>query len=73
MLLVLTAIPVAMAVNVLRIFLTGFLSYYVDPGLGSGIMHYTEGWALFTVAFVVLGGMAWGLGRVETLVTERTR
>jgi exosortase len=67
-LLLLAAIPVAIAVNVLRIFITGFFTYYVGPGLGSGIMHYTEGWALFTVAFVVLGGMALGLGKAESLV-----
>ncbi len=72
-LLLLVAIPVALAVNVLRVFLTGFLSYYVSPSLGSGIMHYTEGWALFAVAFVILGGLAWGLARMESLVAGRGR
>ncbi|NIM49895.1 MAG: exosortase, partial [Gemmatimonadales bacterium] len=71
--LVLVAIPVAMAVNVLRIFLTGFFTYYLSPGLGRGVMHYTEGWALFAVAFLILGAMSWTLARVESLSWERRR
>jgi len=64
-LLVLGTLPVAMALNSVRIFLTGFLVYYVSPGLGEGFMHYSEGWAIFTVAFGVLGGLAWVLSRAE--------
>lgn len=58
-LLVLAAIPVAMVLNAIRIFITGFLVYYVDPALAEGVMHLTEGWVLFVVAFVILGGIAW--------------
>ena len=67
----LAAIPVAVALNVLRIFLTGFLTHYLSPTLGRGLMHYTEGWALFLIALVILGGMASGLRRMECLVEER--
>ena len=66
--ILLAAVPVAMALNGIRIFLTGFLVYFVDPGLGEGVMHYTEGWALFAVAFVILGGLAWLTARLERLV-----
>src|SRR6185436_13872191 len=52
--LVATAIPVAMVVNALRVFLTGFLLYFVDPRLAEGFTHYTEGWVLFVVAFGAL-------------------
>jgi exosortase len=61
------AIPVAMGLNGLRIFLTGFLVYFVSPSLGEGVMHYTEGWAIFVVAFAILGACAWGLSRLEAL------
>lgn len=61
----LAVIPIAMAINGVRVFLTGFLSYYVDPALGEGFMHYTEGWALFIVAFALLGGMTWIVRRLE--------
>lgn len=55
--LVLT-LPVAIALNALRIFLTGFLVYYVDPALAEGVMHYSEGWVIFVVAFAILAGIA---------------
>ena len=64
--LVALAIPVAIAVNAVRVFLTGFLVYFVDPKLGEGFMHLTEGWLLFVVAFVILGGAAWVASSIET-------
>ncbi len=63
------AIPVAIAVNAVRVFLTGFLVYFVDPRLGEGFMHLTEGWLLFVVAFVILGAAAW----VASAAEERWR
>lgn len=63
--LVLATIPVAMALNALRIFLTGFFVFFVDPKLGEGFMHYSEGWVIFVVAFALLGGCAWLLLRIE--------
>ena len=70
-LLVLIAIPVAMLLNGLRIFLTGFFVYYVSPALGDGIMHYTEGWALFAVAFLFVGFACWTLASLESVWRER--
>ena len=63
--LLLTAIPVAVILNGVRVFLTGFLVYFVDPKLGEGFMHLTEGWLLFVVAFAILGLFAWLLALVE--------
>ncbi|MNC91651.1 Transmembrane exosortase [compost metagenome] len=63
--LLIVAIPVAMLLNGIRVFLTGFLVHYVDPRLGDGLMHYTEGWTLFVVAFGMIGAVAWGLTRLE--------
>lgn len=63
--LVLLAVPVAMVLNAVRVFLTGFLSYYVDPRLAEGFLHLTEGWAIFVVAFAILGGFALVLAAVE--------
>lgn len=65
--LLIMAVPVAVALNALRIFLTGFLVFFVSPRLGDGLMHYTEGWALFIIALVLLGGSAWGLSQLENL------
>jgi exosortase len=70
--LVLATIPVAMALNGVRIFVTGFLVYFVDPKLGQGFMHYSEGWVIFVVAFAILGAMAWILTRLEAWRLQRT-
>lgn len=64
------AIPVAMLINGWRIFLTGFLVYFVDPSVGEGFMHYSEGWVLFVVAFLILGGMTWGVAALERQVAS---
>jgi exosortase len=64
-LLVGLAIPVAIAVNAVRVFMTGFLVYFVDPELGEGFMHLTEGWLLFLVAFLILGAAAWVAASLE--------
>jgi exosortase len=70
-LLVLAAIPVAMVVNAFRVFLTGFLVYFVSPDLGEGFMHLSEGWLLFVIAFLLLGGFTWVVALVERWMAER--
>lgn len=68
--LVLTTLPVAVALNSVRVFLTGFLVFFVDPKFGEGFMHLTEGWLMFLVAFGLLGGTAWVIGLVERQVSR---
>jgi exosortase len=59
------AIPVAIFINGIRVFLTGFLVYFVDPKLGEGFMHMTEGWLLFLVSLTILAAAAWVMGMIE--------
>jgi exosortase len=70
--LIAAAIPVAMLLNGIRVFLTGFLVFYVDPKLGEGFMHVTEGWIIFVVAFAILGGIAALLNYAEIFIRRRT-
>jgi len=70
-LLILAAIPVAMVVNAFRVFLTGFLVYFVSPELGEGFMHLSEGWLLFVVAFLLLGAFTWVVATAERWVAAR--
>ena len=65
--LLLLAVPVAIVVNGIRVFLTGFLVYYVSPAYGEGFMHITEGWLLFLVSLSILAGLAWIGGLAERL------
>lgn len=57
-------VGIAIAMNGFRVFLTGFLVYFVDPALGEGFMHLTEGWLLFVVSLglVWLTALLMGLG-----------
>ncbi len=70
-LLVLAALPVAVLLNGIRVFLTGFLVFFIDPKLGEGFLHATEGLAIFIVAFVILGGIAWLLTGIESIWVKR--
>jgi exosortase len=69
--LVASAIPVAILLNGVRVFLTGFLVFFVDPKLGEGFMHLTEGWLIFVVALVILSGIAWAFGALERRIARR--
>jgi exosortase len=70
-LLLALTVPVAILINGFRVFLTGFLVFHVSPELGEGFMHMSEGWAMFVIAFLVLGGMAWVLVQLEGAVRRR--
>lgn len=59
------SIPVAVFINGIRVFGTGFLVAFVDPAMAEGFSHATEGWLLFLVAFAVLGALTWGALRLE--------
>jgi exosortase len=72
-LLIMLALPVAVLLNGIRVFLTGFLVFFVDPKLGEGFMHMTEGWIIFVVAFSILGGITWVLLHAEDLVAQLRR
>ena len=67
LLLLAITIPVAVMLNGVRVFLTGFLVYFVDPAFGQGFMHMTEGWVIFVLAFGILGATAWVMTQGETL------
>ncbi|HEY4320810.1 MAG TPA: exosortase/archaeosortase family protein [Gemmatimonadales bacterium] len=56
--LILSVIPVAVFLNGVRIFLTAFLVYFVDPDLGQGAAHERQGMVMFVAAFAALGALA---------------
>jgi len=70
LLLLALSLPVAVVLNGVRVFLTGYLVYYVSPKAGEGFMHLTEGWIIFVVAFSILGGIAWLLLAAERAVAS---
>lgn len=64
-LMIAMAVLLAIVVNGVRIFMTGFLVFFVDPQLGEGFMHLTEGYLLFLVSLVILSALTWMFIRVE--------
>lgn len=58
-LLLAVALPIAILINGVRVFLTGFLVVFVGPEMGEGFMHVTEGWLLFLVSFASVGAFAY--------------
>jgi exosortase len=73
LLLLALAIPVAILINGVRVFITGFLVYFVSPSLGEGFMHITEGWLLFVVSFASLSLLAWGFVLLERYVINKRK
>lgn len=63
--IIVLAIPVAVIVNGVRVFITGFLVAFVDPAMADGFTHITEGWLLFLVAFGILTLLTMGVVRLE--------
>jgi exosortase len=49
-------IPVAIIANAGRVTITGVLSE-VNPGMAQGFFHSAEGWIIFLIALVMLGGL----------------
>lgn len=64
-LMVALSVVLAIFVNGIRIFMTGFLVFFVDPKLGEGFMHLTEGYLLFLVSLSILALLTWLFLRVE--------
>jgi exosortase/archaeosortase family protein len=63
--MLLAAMALAIVVNGVRVFLTGFLVFFVDPKLGEGFMHLSEGYLLLLVSLSILAGLTWLFMRVE--------
>jgi exosortase len=64
-LLLIIVIPIAILVNGLRVFLTGFLVFFIDPALGEGFMHLSEGWGMFVIALLFTGAATAVLSHLE--------
>ena len=63
-LLFFSSIPIAMAANILRIFLIGVIAYFYGSELATGTIHDFSGYLLFAVAF----GFLYLMGRLLDLI-----
>ena len=57
--IVLSTIPIAILVNAFRVGLTGYLTHRFGEGAAEGVIHQTEGFFTFGLAFALLLFEAW--------------
>jgi exosortase len=60
-LLMLLVAPVAIAANVLRVFVAGLLAHHVSVETALGVFHTAGGWSVFLMAAVLLLGASRGM------------
>jgi exosortase/archaeosortase family protein len=74
--IVLSAIPIAIFTNALRVSGTGVLAHYYGTEVADGFFHSFSGWVIYIVAFLMLFGVGWILDRVkpasDNLLKSRT-
>ena len=67
-LIVASSIPIAMTANVVRVTLTGWLMYRVDPRLAVGTFHTVEGLLMMGLGLALLAIECWLLDRLVGLL-----
>lgn len=65
-LILLSAVPIAIFTNALRVSGTGVLARYYGTKVADGFFHTFSGWVIYIVAFLMLFGVGWILDRVKT-------
>ncbi|HYJ45590.1 MAG TPA: archaeosortase/exosortase family protein, partial [Pyrinomonadaceae bacterium] len=62
--LVASAIPIAILTNAMRVSGTGVLAHYYGTEVADGFFHSFSGWVVYIVAFLLLFAVGWLLDRV---------
>jgi exosortase len=71
--IVASAIPIAIFVNAFRVALTGFLAHRMGSAAAQGLIHQTEGFFTFGLAFGLLLVEAWLLSKFWPKSWQRSR
>jgi len=69
--LVLSALPISVLINGLRIGIVGILVEWYGPQAAEGFLHLFEGWVLFLVTLALLLLEMWGLTLVQPIPGAR--
>jgi exosortase/archaeosortase family protein len=65
--LVLSAVPIAILTNALRVSGTGVLAHYYGTKVADGFFHSFSGWVVYIAAFLLLFAVGWLLDKVSNL------
>src|SRR2546426_12640384 len=68
--IVLSAVPIAIFTNTLRVSGTGILARYYGTKVADGFFHSFSGWVIYVVAFLMLFGVGWILDRVRPIGSQ---
>jgi exosortase/archaeosortase family protein len=64
LILVASAVPIAILTNALRVSGTGVLAHYYGTEVADGFFHSFSGWVVYIVAFLLLFAVGWLLDRI---------
>lgn len=71
-LIVLSAVPIAILTNALRVSGTGILARYYGTKVADGFFHSFSGWVIYIAAFLLLFGFGWVLDRLAKWFSTHT-
>jgi exosortase len=72
LLILLSAIPIALAANVIRIVITGLMFLHVSDHAAAAVFHDAAGWIMMPLALMFLGAELWVLKRLFVDVQPRS-
>ncbi|HSS20838.1 MAG TPA: exosortase [Pyrinomonadaceae bacterium] len=67
----LSAVPIAIFTNAVRVSGTGILARYYGTKVADGFFHTFSGWVVYVVAFLLLFGVGWILDRFRPTAASR--
>lgn len=68
---VMAAIPIAIAANAVRVGGTGVLAHYFGSRIADGFFHYLSGWVVYVLAFILVFALAWVLDHIYHFFVRR--
>jgi len=73
LIIVISAVPIAILTNAFRVSGTGVLAHYYGTAVADGFFHSFSGWAIYIVAFILLFGIGMILDRFKPAHAESDR
>jgi exosortase len=71
--IVISALPIAMSANIARVILTGYIMHFVNPQFAMGTYHTLEGLLMMGFGLLLLQTECWLLDQVSLSITEGNR
>lgn len=72
LIIVFSAVPIAILTNAARVSGTGILSHYYGTSIADGFFHSFSGWVVYVVAFLLLFGVGWIIDRFKPSTSVTT-